>query len=206
MAEAPISAAETQEFEALIDGLTADGFGLSDQFLSPEILAGLRAQLLDHHAGGGMSPAGIGQQQDFQRDATVRRDVIRWIEEDSRQPEEAWLNAKLDRFMAYLNRTCFTGLREREFHYAYYGPGSFYKRHIDQFRGDRGRKFSLVIYLNEAWTPTDGGQIALYLPEGPREVFPLGGRAVFFRSDELEHEVKASPERFRLSIAGWLKN
>ena len=34
---------------------------------------------------------------------------------------------------------------------------------------------------------------------------PMGGRMVFFKSDEMEHEVHPSFTRERISIAGWLK-
>jgi len=67
--------------------------------------------------------------------------------------------------------------------------------------------FSLVLYLNDAWQETDGGQLRVYplhYPEGV-DVFPQGGRAVFFRSDQLEHEVIPAPKRERMSITGWFK-
>lgn len=94
-----------------------------------------------------------------------------------------------------------------EFHYARYDLGSFYKRHLDQFKSHRGRKYSLVIYLNEEWKEEDGGNLRLYLEnDRVEDVYPVGGRAVFFKSDELEHEVMPAPERSRLSVAGWLKS
>ena len=192
------------EFEQLIDGLMEQGYGVSDRFLLPATVAGLRENLLRHYESGEMKPAGIGKKQDFQRDTRVRGDVIRWIEPATADPHERTLYDKIDRFIAYLNRTCYTGLSDSEFHYAYYPPGSFYKRHIDQFRSDSGRKYSLVIYLNENWQPDEGGEISLYGKEEVR-LLPLAGRAVFFQSDKLEHEVHPSPERFRMSIAGWLK-
>jgi len=35
---------------------------------------------------------------------------------------------------------------------------------------------------------------------------PIGGRMVFFSSDEMEHEVHPSFTRERISIAGWFKS
>ena len=62
------------------------------------------------------------------------------------------------------------------------------------------------MYLNEDWLESDGGQLALYHPDGTQEnVLPVSGRAVFFESDKVEHEVHPSFNRYRLSIAGWLK-
>ena len=65
----------------------------------------------------------------------------------------------------------------------------------------------MVLYLNKDWNKKDGGLLSLY-PEGgeQKDVSPLGGRMVLFRSDEMEHEVFPSFTRERISIAGWLKN
>jgi len=63
-----------------------------------------------------------------------------------------------------------------------------------------------VTYLNDDWQLTDGGKLSLYLADQEIDVFPLGGRSIFFKSDETEHEVHPSANRPRLSIAGWLKS
>jgi SM-20-related protein len=107
-------------------------------------------------------------------------------------------------FIDYLNQTCYTGINDFEFHYAFYEAGSFYQRHLDQFRADLGRKFSLVTYLNDNWSDDDGGKLSLYLQDRDVSIFPYGGRSVFFKSDEVEHEVHLAG-RSRISIAGWLK-
>ncbi len=111
---------------------------------------------------------------------------------------------QVNSLIAYLNVTCYTGINDVEFHYAYYARGSFYKRHLDQFKTDSGRKFSLVTYLNDNWQPEDGGALVLYVDEKPITLYPNAGRTVFFKSELVEHEVKPS-NRDRLSIAGWLK-
>src|SRR5690606_18682797 len=105
----------------------------------------------------------------------------------------------------YLNRTCFTGIRSYEFHYAVYPKGSFYKRHLDQFSNDPGRKFTMIFYLNENWLPEDGGQLVIFLNGRELEVQPLAGRLVFFESSVIEHEVRPA-NRERMSVTGWLKN
>lgn len=198
---------QESNFEVLIEALMDQGFGISDALLPAETIAGLRESLLTHHVAGAMRPAGIGKQQDFQHNKQIRGDVIRWLEpETPANTHEKTFLALLSQFMQYLNRTCYTGLNAYEFHYAYYAPGSFYQRHLDQFRADSGRKYSLVLYLNEGWNPEDGGQLKIYAREGEREILPVEGRMVFFESDKLEHEVLPSASRFRLSIAGWLKS
>lgn len=194
-------------FETLIEGLVKSGYGISDHFFSTHIIEGLRDHLLAFKEAELMHPARIGRKFDLQQNAEVRGDVIKWLERESADPVERVFFEQIRAFIAYLNRTCYAGINAFEFHYAHYGPGSFYKRHLDQFKTDRGRKFSLVCYLNKDWKPEDGGQLLLYL-EGQRQVKvePVGGRVIFFRSDEMEHEVLPAPDRSRLSIAGWLKS
>jgi SM-20-related protein len=58
--------------------------------------------------------------------------------------------------------------------------------------------------LNLEWQENDGGELALYLPEGEKRVLPIGGRLVCFESDKIEHAVLTA-NRNRLSLTGWLK-
>jgi SM-20-related protein len=193
-------------FEGLIQGLLDRGFGCCSNFLDESVILGLRTQLLHHLSAGTMKPAGVGRSFDYQKNAEVRGDVIQWIDERSDVLAEQQFVARVNGFVNYLNTTCFTNITSFEFHYAYYAPGSFYKRHLDQFKTNKGRKFSLVLYLNEDWKPSDGGHLSLYLKHNERvDEIPTAGKVVFFRSDEIKHEVWPSHNRFRLSIAGRLK-
>jgi SM-20-related protein len=198
---------ETLQFEALIDGLLKNQYGYCEDFLDTDTISGLRNNLLAFLEEGSMHPAGIGKRFDYQKNTLVRGDLIKWINNESSNVFERVLLDKINRFVQYLNRTCYTSINDYEFHYANYEVNSFYKRHLDQFKSEKGRKFSFVFYLNEGWTETDGGKLALYINANKiDEVYPLAGRSVFFKSDELEHEVHPSLTRNRISIAGWLKN
>ena len=199
------SPTDEEHFEELIGGLLETGYGSCDGFLDPDSLAGLRTQLVTYHQQGRMRPAGVGKNFDFQKNAEIRGDVIRWMDPDTRHPTEQKFLGKVQEFINYLNASCYTGINGYEFHYAYYDVGSFYKRHLDRFKSDKGRQFSLVIYLNDDWQESDGGKLSLYLKDQEASLYPIGGRAVFFRSDLTEHEVHPSASRPRLSIAGWLK-
>ena len=75
---------------------------------------------------------------------------------------------------------------------------------MDQFRSDNKRKFSLINYLNEDWMEEDGGQLYVYQDETVQKIQPESKTAVFFKSDEMEHEVTLC-NRSRMSITGWLK-
>lgn len=199
-----MSDSQIGNYESLIDGLMTQNFGLVDNFLSEDLVVGLRNNLIKLYDHGKMHPAGIGKRFSYQRNLKVRGDQIFWIDKHSNDPYEQNFVEQIQAFVEYLNRTCYTGINDFEFHYAYYEEGSFYKRHLDQFKVDQGRKFSLVTYLNDQWLETDGGKLSLYLDDQEISAFPLGGRAVFFKSDEVEHEVHAAV-RPRMSIAGWLK-
>lgn len=192
-------------FEHLINAYLEDQVGTMSGFLSPELTAGLRRNLLQKKEEGMMHPAGIGKHFDFQRNLEIRGDVICWIEEDTDDPFEQEFLDQMRGFVEHLNRTCYTGIRSFEFHYALYEAGSFYKRHKDQFQQDRGRQFSVVHYLNEQWQPEDGGQLRVWTRSGEQLIQPEGGRVVFFKADQTEHEVLPA-SRARMSIAGWLKN
>lgn len=195
---------EIAKFEHLIDGLSERNFGIADDFITPELVTGLRHNLFALYEEGRMHPAGIGRKFSYQRNLKVRGDQIFWIDKDSTDHYEKLFNEQVNRFVDYLNRTCYTGINDFEFHYAFYEQGSFYKRHLDQFKVDHGRKFSLVTYLNDDWQENEGGKLSLYLNEQEISIYPFGGRSVFFKSDEVEHEVHVA-SRNRISIAGWLK-
>lgn len=197
--------AREERFEPLISGMIEQGFGSLDSFISGEIVSGLRVNLIRARDAGIMNPAGIGRKFDYQKNTLVRGDEILWLEKGSKDPFEQAFFEQVEAFIQYLNRSCYTGINDYEFHYAYYEPGSFYKRHLDQFKSNRSRKFSLVTYLNQDWKAEDGGRLSLYFDDGEKEILPIGGRSVFFKSDEIEHEVHIAPNRYRLSIAGWLK-
>jgi len=198
---------EQNQFEELIQGLIDNKFGCSNNFLMPSTMSGLRDNITALTTSGNMKIAGIGNKMDYQKNALIRSDKVNWIEEQStNQYEEVYLK-KMWRFINHLNNTCFTSILSFESHYANFGVGSFYKKHIDQFKSEKGRKFSVVLYLNQDWTEADQGTLSIYpLNSAPITISPIEGRIVFFRSDEMEHEVNPSLTRERRSIAGWMKN
>ena len=194
-------------FEPIIDGILTDGYGLMDNFLSPEEVTALANQLRERRAAGLFRAGGLGNQQ-VTVENTIRGDEILWLNEAKSTTDEATFLNRIGQFVQYINQTCYLGLREFEFHYAMYPTGTFYKRHLDQFRSDSRRKLSVICYLNTDWQETDGGQLVLYLPDAQTEqtipISPTGGRLVCFESGRLEHEVLPAT-RERLSVTGWLK-
>ena len=191
-------------FETLIQQLLENGFAIADDFLPDDLVTGLRQQIFHLLDTGQMKPAGIGRENQFQKNEDIRRDLISWIEPSVAVGIEKEFLQLIQSFVDYLNQTCYTGLNGFEFHYAFYDTGSFYKRHIDQFKSNSGRKYSVVIYLNENWKEEDGGQLVLYKDGNAIKISPDAGRIVFFESDKIEHEVLQA-NRPRMSVTGWLK-
>ncbi|MNL15131.1 2OG-Fe(II) oxygenase superfamily protein [compost metagenome] len=110
----------------------------------------------------------------------------------------------MDIFVSYLNRTCYTGITGYEFHYTLYEKGSFYKKHVDQFRNNEVRQYSMIMYLNAGWKEKDGGQLCIHHPDHLQNIAPMAGKSVFFKSSDLPHEVLRT-NKPRMSITGWLK-
>ncbi len=153
-----------------------------------------------------MKAAGTGNEQIILQDKLVRSDKIYWLDRSHDNAEENAFFLQMDAFVAYLNQTCYTGITSYEFHYACYEIGTFYfyTRHLDQFRNDDRRAFSMILYLNENWQEGDGGELCIYQDNLPQMISPDMGKCVFFKSNELEHEVIVTQKQ-RLSITGWLK-
>ena len=149
--------------------------------------------------------AGIGRGKLYLKNEFVRTDEISWINGDS-EPGRLWLQwtSRLQRF---LNRRLFLGLFSFESHFAHYGPGDYYKRHYDAFRGEANRVLSIVAYLNPGWTTADAGELILYSGDNDKtgiHILPLFGTIVLFMSEEFPHEVKPAT-RDRYSVAGWYR-
>ena len=191
-------------YETVIDELAIHDYAIVDGFITEHILEGLFSQILFQDEQENLRLAGIGTGADFDKDKTIRSDKIKWINDESKHPSEQDFLTTMEDFSAYLNRTCYSGIQGKEFHYAIYESGTFYKRHLDQFKLDDSRKFSVITYLNKNWVPEDAGQLRLFLDNKEIDIEPIWGRTVFLRSDVIEHEVCLSKNK-RLSVTGWLR-
>lgn len=149
--------------------------------------------------------AGIGRGDGYLENEFVRTDEICWINGEA-EAGRNWLDWTAS-LQSFLNRRLFLGLFSFESHFAHYGPGDYYKRHYDAFRGEANRVLSVVAYFNSDWAADDGGELVLYKDDHDKEgvkVVPLFGTLVAFLSEEFPHEVLAA-KRDRHSIAGWFR-
>jgi len=178
--------------------------GQVDHFLSETLSSQLKENLLLLLSEKKLKEAGIGNKEKLVTNKSIRSDVIYWLSREHDDIHEIAFFDLMDAFVEYLNMTCYTGITGYEFHYAYYDEGSYYKRHLDQFKDNQDRAYSMIMYLNEGWVLADGGQLQVYHENKTQTISPLNGTCVFFKSSELEHEVLLS-NKARLSITGWLK-
>jgi SM-20-related protein len=197
---------ENPLFETIIEDLLQNQFSIMDGFFTLEEVALLRQSLLEKHEADRFRKAAIGKLNKKEIIDEIRGDFILWIDESQANETEQIFFRKINELINYLNRTCFMGIQQKEFHYAIYPKGTFYKRHLDTFQNDDRRKLSIVCYLNEDnWKKEYGGELTLYTKDKEVELLPIPGRAVIFESQILEHEVKIVKDSERLSITGWLK-
>jgi len=193
-----------ESFEQLIAGYLEHQVGISDTFLSASLSQSLKENLLALHTKQLLQNAGTGNANVALQDKKIRGDSIYWLDKSHNDPFENAFFVRIDAFIAYLNESCYAGITGYEFHYTLYEAGSFYVKHLDQFKNHPGRAFSMISYLNSDWKIADGGELLIHQIGNDRKISPNAGRTVFFRSDELEHEVLVTNER-RMSVTGWLK-
>ena len=197
-------------FDEIAMALRTDGYVV----LPAPLPRGIPSGLLRHFKSideGHFKRAGIGREEEHQLNRFVRGDQICWL--DGSSPAVNAYLVWMESLRLGLNRRLFLGLFDYECHYAYYERGTFYKRHLDAFKGNTNRVVSTVLYLTPNWQPRDGGELAIYAPEiegNPPtaepllKVAPRFGQMVIFLSEEFPHEV-LTVNRPRYSVTGWFR-
>ncbi|MBC7488565.1 MAG: 2OG-Fe(II) oxygenase [Cytophagaceae bacterium] len=192
------------DFETIIDSYIKTKVGISDSFLDSVLAGHLKNNIIQLQQQKMLSAASTGNNESTIQNNQVRGDAIYWLDREHNNIYENEFFDRMDAFVLYLNNSCYTGITSYEFHYTLYEPGTFYKRHKDQFKNNSSRQFSIISYLNEDWIAEDGGQLLIQLPDEEQLISPTNGKTVFFKSNELEHEVLNTTKN-RMSITGWLK-
>lgn len=149
--------------------------------------------------------AQVGRGAAKQHIHSIRGDVIDWLDTTD-SADQAYL-AWMEELRVGLNAALYLGLFDYECHYAIYGAGDGYAKHSDVLNGKRNRILTTVLYLNEDWQRSDGGELILFEPTGDAviaTVNPTFGKMIIFLSDAFPHEVLVSHST-RRSIAGWFR-
>ncbi|PKI17856.1 2OG-Fe(II) oxygenase [Colwellia sp. 12G3] len=210
LAQTTHSGDDTSLFESISNDIVEKGYSIRPYAL-PEDLTVLLSQHIIELPAENFKRAGIGRSKDHIVNDFIRTDEISWINHDS-EAGCAWMNWA-ESLQAYLNRRLFLGLFSFESHFAHYAKGDFYKKHKDAFKGEGNRVLSVVVYLNQHWAASDGGELVIYDKNTPDSVVvdnskitvtPNFGTIVVFLSEEFPHEVLPA-KRDRYSIAGWFR-
>lgn len=193
-----------KNFEDLIASYIENKVGISEYFLTDELANNLKQNLYSLNNQSLLKEAGTGNSEAVAYDSAVRSDSIYWLDKKNNNAFENEFFKHIEDFIRYLNQSCYTGITGYEFHYSLYEKGDFYLKHLDQFQNNSSRKFSMISYLNSNWKTADGGELMIHQEENNQKISPTQGKTVFFKSDELLHEVLLT-NTTRMSITGWLK-
>jgi len=206
-----IDPAVDHKLDVIVNALEKDGWCVLPGFLEAPLWQAMAAEARAKYAEGEFRQAGVGRNQDFMIRPEIRNDRVLWLDPASHTKLQSVYLTRMEWLRQRINRELQLGLFGFESHYALYPAGSFYRRHLDQFKGAGHRTVSCILYLNEGWRPEDGGALRMYLPlaqpsepmvETHLDVFPKGGSLAVFMSAGFEHEVLPAT-RDRLSITGW---
>ncbi len=193
--------------DQLISELCDKGWSIIPDFIPSEDIEQLQqaaAELLRQDL---FHQAGIGQGESHALHERIRSDHIMWLDPANTSGSLGRYLALLEAFRLLINRTLYLNLHDYEGHVAIYPPGSFYRKHLDQFQGDDRRTVTAILYLNDDWKEADGGQLRIYTDAAQHnyeEVLPHAGQFVTFLSSRFVHEVLPA-RRERLSITGWFR-
>lgn len=181
----------------MLDG----GYAIFPGFVDEAQARLLAKELRRRDQAGLFHAASIGRGETLNLNPNVRGDRICWLEEDEVPPP-------LQALQTQLNRQLYLGIKEFECHFAIYRPGGLYQKHLDAHHRSAARVVSAVLYLNESWCESDGGELLIYEPSDNTKVAkivpPLMGTLALFLSQEVWHEVRPT-SRERLSLTGWYR-
>ena len=192
-------------FEDLIASYIENKVGISEHFLSDALANSLKQNLITLSQQNLLIEAGTGNSETISYDSAVRSDSIYWLDKKHNNAFQNEFFAQIEAFIIYLNQSCYAGITGYEFHYSLYEKGDFYLKHLDQFKNNPSRKYSMISYLNSNWQESDGGELLIHQLNNNQKIAPTQGKTIFFKSDELVHEVLVT-QNIRMSITGWLKS
>lgn len=189
----------------IIDDIRQQGYAIVDDFMDSTSITALSQHAKQLQADGVMQKASTGLNKTVSK---IRGDFIYWIDTNTTNPiEQGYLKA-MQALQNALNQAFFLGLFELESHFAIYPTGAGYHKHLDQFIGKEERKITCILYLNDQWQSTDGGELRVYLDKQNHDHFfdvaPTGGKLVVFVASDFVHEVLPA-KRERIAMTGWFR-
>ncbi len=199
----------TEGLEEMVEAIREKGWCVWPGFLEEGLAADLSRESLWAWEEGAFRRAGVGRGDNLAIREDVRTDHVMWLRDGQTTPSQRAYLETLDGIRVALNRSLFLGLVDFEGHFAVYPPGGFYKPHLDRHQETEDRIVSVILYLNPAWQPGDGGELRIWTTPGEREgetvtVEPRMGTMVCLLSGDFWHEVLPA-NKTRASITGWFR-
>jgi len=194
-------------YNTLIDELAEKGWCVHDQVLTSSELSGLLNMCETLREQGEFIQAGVGRGNKLQVKTELRSDKVLWMKPEDSSEGTAPYYDFLEGLRLKFNQELYLGLDSWEGHFAIYPEGAFYKKHLDQHKDTQARQITVILYLNDDWKDSDGGQLRLYKDAECKEwidVEPQMGRLIVFLSERFWHEVLPA-NRERRSITGWFR-
>ena len=174
----------------ILNDLEQQGWSVQKHFFTTELIQHLKETLTSFRQQGILKQAGIGRENNFHIEQSIRSDEISWFDEENLNESQKIYLSITQQLQNAINQHFYLGLFELEVHFALYPPNAFYKRHLDQHKNQDTRVVTIITYLNEDWRKDDGGQLQLYLKDGKAvSIEPDAGTLVCFMSADFEHEV-----------------
>lgn len=194
-----------KKIKNITDDLEKQGFSIQEDFLSTTLVQQLKDTLAALRQHGEFKQAGVGREKQHHIEQSIRSDQIAWFDDIALSAAQEQYLQTMEILREAINQQFFLGLFDFEVHFALYSPNAFYKRHLDQHRFQDTRVLTVIVYLNENWQDSDGGQLRIYLPDSRSiDVIPRAGTLVCFFSNDYEHEVLPA-KRERASLTGWFR-
>lgn len=187
-----------------MDQLAENDFVTIDDFISDELYESIVSYFMERLEENDLEKAGIGALGDYTIDKKIRGDYVYWLDEKKDILLQPFFE-QMHEMVSKVKRFCFLSISDFECHLAYYPAGSFYKRHVDQFKERNNRILSFVLYLNPNWKQEHEGELIIYKNENAIKISPIKSRLILFKSAGLEHEVALTYHE-RMSLTGWMLN
>jgi SM-20-related protein len=196
------------KYQRIVDDLITQGWSISEHFIEGELAHALKNEADALRESGTFRRAGVGREQGYHVESKIRGDNIVWLDEVADHDAPRRYLAELEQLRLVINQQMFLGLFEFEGHFAVYGPGTFYQRHLDQHQDSDNRQVTCVMYMNEDWQPEHRGELRLFVQENGNEraidIPPRAGLLACFLSDVFYHEVLPTTAE-RYSVTGWFR-
>ena len=110
----------SRSYKVIVESYLENNVGIVNNFLSAKLASDLRNRLSDLNASQKLILAGTGNNTILKHDRSIRNDAIYWLDRKHKNPSENQFFKEMDRFISYLNSTCYTGITGYEFHFAFY--------------------------------------------------------------------------------------